>query len=408
MSGMCRRAVITLAVVAGTAAVVGCTGHPAAKRSHSPGPTWSAVHIAAQRTLFGVPQTAGTVGQQYAFAGSTLIAEDTENVVAYDLASGRQKWHVNAFDESTRISPLPASSGGRVAVSDAQHGAVLGVTCHPVATPVTQGCVGGLSAATGTFTWQTRVPLDPANLEINSTPVTTSAAILVPFIDTNGRRTKLAGLDPTDGRVLWTLPGAQLASARPGPAPSSTAIIRYTGAHPTLTAIDVRTGRALWAAPRTDQPDVQAANDQSVILQRTDNRSLAPYWEVVNTRTGAVASAGHSDHRGSMSCAADAADVACLITTIDDSVTPVHVSVLSRAGAAAVKITASARAPATTEIVLIPTTRAHLILAGTLALDFDGRVAGSLPGPAVGAVSDRYAVRTSTTSAAVVTYTVSA
>ena len=91
-----------------------------------------------------------------------------------------------------------------------------------------------------------------------------TVTVLEDQVDPHGA-THLAGLDAYTGHVLWEdrLGGRSVLGS---PVATTDGVLAYQTSWATITALDMRTGKALWSAPATGQyADALAASGTTVI-----------------------------------------------------------------------------------------------------------------------------------------------
>lgn len=189
--------------------------------------------------------------------GTVYVANPTtDRLAAIDPSNGREQWGHEVSDEGVGGQPgRPAVLDGTVYVTHWPHN----VTAY--------------DAATGAHLWDADV-----TEQFVLPPTATSESVLVPD------RTGVTALDPDEGSELWRYEHDGNATAGAAAVAEGTVYLTAGYSNPTLHAVDLATGEAVWETPNVAQESVPVVADGVVYVSARVTDELV----AVDAATGEV------------------------------------------------------------------------------------------------------------------------
>lgn len=244
---------LAIAVAGGTAnpsfTVAGGEGEVAAFRADTGAPLW--------RGDVRASITAG-VGSDGRYAA--VVTRDTEVVV---LDAGNVKWRAKI---GSRASTAPLVAGDRVFV--------MGV----------DRVVNAFDAATGRRLWTLKRPGEPLTLSQRGVLAAYKNTLLA------GQGSRLAGIDPRAGRVLWEVPIAlprgtnevERLADLVGPMARDGNVVCARAFQAAVGCVDADSGKQLWTKPAAG---VEGVSADAQLLFGADANSRITAWRTANGET---------------------------------------------------------------------------------------------------------------------------
>lgn len=207
------------------------------------------------------PLGTGGILEAPAVAGDQLFVTTTDNrLVALSTETGERIWDRR---RPHRSDLTIAGQAGALVVGDR------------VITGTSDGQVVAYAVSDGATDWSVNLAGDAEEfVDVDATPVLADGVII-----TAGYATGLVGLSPTDGSVLWTVPGEAFTT----PALARDGVLYAPQASGRLTAVEAKSGAVLWASQIRSGTPARPVVAHGYVFVPTERALL-----VCDSRTGRV------------------------------------------------------------------------------------------------------------------------